>query len=195
MNAYEWKKTASGWDLEKRAGDPIYGLKYEGGRKWQKERTTSGTLSFRRCEQELWRSLDQRIRLEMKRRGITGAGFMVDLQYDDAIWEGRSTVRVREESYSEGYDENLEPRSGGRRPEERRESRPLYALWFDGVAVYEGGKFSFGGVWHDLDENPEKSGCGSFVSDTSWLGIGDYSPTAPAYQRKKSKLPWWRKIF
>ena len=192
---YGWKKTASGWGLEKRAGDPIYGLKYEGGREWQDERTTRGKLSFRSCDRELRRSLDQRIRLEMKRRGITGAGSMVDLQYGDATWEGRSTVRVREESYSEGYDENLEPRSGGRRPEERRESRPRYELALNGVAVYEGGKFSFGGVWHDLFENPEGRGCEPYVSDASWLEIGDYSPTAPAYQRKKSKLPWWRRIF
>ena len=194
MNAYEWKKTASGWGMEKRAGDPIYGLRYEGGREWQKERTTSGTLSFRRCEQEMKRSVGEKIRLEMKRRGITGAGSMVDLQYGDATWKGYSTLHVREESYSEGYDENLEPRSGGRRPEERRETRTRYEMELKGVAVYEGGKFSFRGFWR-LDENPEKSGCRSFVNDSLWWDIGDYSPTAPKYQRKKSKLPWWRRIF
>ena len=191
---YEWKKTASGWGLEKRAGDPIYNLRYEGGREREKKLTTSGTLSFRRCEEELKRTLDREIRFQLKQRGITNAGSMVGLQYGDATWTGSSTLRVTEESRSEGYDANLEPRSGERRPEQRRETRPEYKLYMKGVAIYEGGKLSFSGHWI-TETSPERSGCKPFVTDGSYFEIGDYIPTTLVNGRKKGKLPWWRRIF
>ena len=192
--SYGWKRTASGWGLERRGGNPIYDLKYWGGREWQKEITTSGTLSFRRCEEELKRTLDGRIRFVLKRRGIANAGSMVDLQYGDATWKGSSRLMVTEESWSEGYDENLEPRSGERRPGQRRETRPRYKLQFEGVAIYEGGRVSFSAFWN-TDLNPERSGCKPFVTDGSRFEIGDYIPTGLANGRKKGKLPWWRRIF
>lgn len=191
---YDWTNTAGGWGLQKAAGDPIYNLKYHGGRERQEQRTTSGRASFRGCDRELRRSVDKDVKWEMKRRGIADLGSMLDLQYGDATWMGSSTLRVREESSSEGYDANLEPRSGPRHQEQRRESNIRYELELKGVAIYEGGKLPFRGFWQGLQENPERNPCRLVTDSTQW-DIGELSRIGSKRQRKKSDLPWWRRLF
>lgn len=204
MNAYEWKKTASGWGLEKRAGDPIYNMRYEGGGTSSGTRTERGKISLFSCWGTPVEEVQELVQKAIKSRGLKDVGDFVGMPLAEATWERSFNWTMRRETTSWGYDVNLEPRDGKTDPGfYREEGGEVYSVRLSTKIIYEGGEFPVSGGWRSRDKPEDKYFCKSLKAGEYGKGrwdLGEFKRKwiqgyKGDYAKRFATKPWWKRMF